>query len=194
MGQVVSFNDVVTSAGGNALLVYEVGNGFGDTNLMARWGRRGRPFGPAVQLTEPGDPDSVAIDAIPGGQFAVRWIDRSGTLRLLRASAPGRPFREVARWTAPGSVDFRTLLPLADGRTLVAWATEDPNRVEPDRLIAAEIDPSGRIGPEQTIVVGANGQDLLGFALRRLGSNRAALVWTESGKGKKRVRAALAPR
>jgi hypothetical protein len=161
---------------------------------VARWGRRGRPFGPALDLTEPGDPDSVAIDALPGGRFTVRWIDRSGTLHLLRASGPGRPFREVASWPAPGAVDFRTLLPLADGRTRVAWATEDPNSAAPDRLMAAEIDPSGRIGPEQTIAVAANGQDLLGFALRRLGSNRAALVWTESGNGKKRVRVALAAR
>jgi hypothetical protein len=112
----------------------------------------------------------------------------------VRASGRGRPFREVASWTPSGPVDFRTLLPLPDGRTLLAWSPEDRDFEDPDRLVAAEIDAQGRIGPEQTIAVGARAGDFDGFALRRIGTKRAALVWTERSKGTKRWRIALTGR
>jgi hypothetical protein len=98
-------------------------------------------------------------------------------------------------WAVPASATFRTVVPLADGRTLLAWATEDRDSVEPDRLMAAVIDAHGKVGPEQTIaVVPAKDGDLDGFELRRLGANRAALVWTEGRKGKKRFRVAVTAR
>jgi hypothetical protein len=84
-------------------------------------------------------------------------------------------------------VSFRTFLPLADGRTLLAWSTEDRNHSDPDQLLAAMVDAKGNIGPAQRIAVG----DLDGFALRRVGANRGALVWTERRKGTKRFRIAL---
>jgi hypothetical protein len=189
----VYYDDLVSSPGGNALLVYGIGTDIQDTNLVVRWSRRGRPFGAPADLTPHTDPFSVGIEAVPGGRFAVRWIDRAGTLHLARASAARRPFREVASWTPPGSANFRRLLPLADGRTLLAWATQDRIGAEPDRLLAAVIDARGKIGPEQTIAT-APQYRLDGFQLRRLGANRAALVWTESGPVKKRVRIALMPR
>ncbi|HEX8073952.1 MAG TPA: hypothetical protein VF545_03130 [Thermoleophilaceae bacterium] len=195
-GRTVSYSDVVSSAGGDALLVYGIRDESSDTSLLVRFGRRGRPFGPPVELTAHADPSSVAIEAIPGGRVAVRWMDRNRVLHLARASGRGRRFREVASWTAPEPVDFRTLLPLADGRTLLAWATEDRDFVKPDRLRAAVIDAKGRIGPAQTIAVADREGELDGFELRRLGANRAALVWTElrKGKGAKRVRIALTAR
>ena len=155
---------------------------------------RGRAFGPPVELLPQVDPSRVAVEAIPGGRFAVRWSDANRVLHLLRASGRGRPFREVATWTAPASVGFRTLLPLADGRTLLAWSTEDRELAEPDRLHAAVIDAGGKIGPEQRIAGAAKDVHLDGFALRRLGANRAALVWTELQGSTKRVRVAVTPR
>jgi hypothetical protein len=72
MGQAVYYVDLVTSAGGDALLVYGIGDDIGSTNLVARWSRRGGPFGDPVELTPQVDPASVGIEAIPGGAFAVR--------------------------------------------------------------------------------------------------------------------------
>ena len=189
-GQAVYYADLASSANGDALLVYGIGDDIFNTNLVARWSRRGRPFGAPVELTPHVDPNYVGIEAVPRGRFAVRWFDGNGILHLLRARGRGRPFREVATWRAPADVSFRTFLPLADGRTLLAWSTQDRNFVEPERLLAAVVDAKGKIGPAQRIAVG----DLGGFALRRVGANRGALVWTERRKGTKRLRIVLTGR
>ncbi len=189
-GQAVYYAELASSPSGDALLVYGIGDDILDTNLVARWTRRGRPFGPPVELTPHVNPSYVGIEAIPGGRFAVRWFDGNGVLHLLRASGRGRPFREVATWRAPADVSFRSFLPLVDGRTLLVWSTQDRNFVEPERLRAAVVIAKGKIGSPQRVAVG----DLGGFALRRVGANRGALVWTERREGTKRVRIALTPR
>jgi hypothetical protein len=188
-GPGVDYSDVATSADGDALLVYGTGDGYSRTSLIVRSSRRGAPFGQPAEITTNADPLAVSVEAVPGRGFAVQWIDSDRRLHLARASRPGRPFREVASWTAPEFAAFRAMVPLHDGRTLVAWATYDPDVVKPDRVMAAVINAHGRIGPTQTIAV-AKGTNFDGFALRRLGASRAALVWTEGHGPRKRIRIA----
>jgi hypothetical protein len=192
-GPGVAFHEMATSPAGDALLVYGSGDPVNSATVIARWSRGGHPFGPPVALTPrtDADPFSVQADAIPHGGFGVRWRDGDGGLHLVRASRPGGPFREAASWTPPKSADFATLLPLRDGRTVVVWEIHDPDSVKPDRLMAAVINADGKTGPAQTIAVSARGPDFDGIALRRIGGNRAALVWTERHSGKKRLRIAF---
>jgi hypothetical protein len=77
---------------------------------------------------------------------------------------------------------------------VVVWEIHDPDSVKPDRLMAAVINANSKIGPAQTIAVSAHGPDFDGIALRRVGGDRAALVWTERHGGKKRLRIAFTRR
>jgi hypothetical protein len=192
----VPYYNLVTSAAGDPLLVYGVGRTSMNADLVARWGSRAGRFGQPVELATQADPLKVGIEAIPGGAYAVRWTDTydgvhgARRLHLMRASRAGGPFRETASWTSPEFALFTRLLPLADGRTVVGWSTFDPVGNGPERLMAAVIDARGKIGPTQTMAVGPAFDG--GVALRRLGRNRAALVWTDSShKGKVLIRMAL---
>jgi hypothetical protein len=196
-GPGVAFHELATSPAGDALLVYGTGDGINFSNVIVRWKRRGRPFGRPVKLL-PGldaNPFSVGAEAIPHGRFAVRWRDNDGGLHLMRARRPGGRFREAVNWTPPKSAGWGTLLPLRDGRTVLVWEIHDPDFVKPDRLKAAVINAKRKMGPAQTIAVSARGPDFDGVALRRLGGgNRAALVWTQRHKGRKRIRIAFTRR
>jgi hypothetical protein len=192
-GPGVDFHELATSPAGDALLVYGTGDGLNFTTVMARWSRRGRPFGPPVKLTSGLDanPFSVRADAIAGGGFAVLWRDPDGGNHLVRASRPGGRFHGALSWTPPKPAEYGSMLPLRDGRTVVVWQIRDPNLVKPDKLKAAVIDAHGRVGRAQTIAVSAPGRALGSTALHRLGGNSAALVWTETNRGKKHLRVAF---
>jgi hypothetical protein len=191
----VPYYDLVSSAAGDPLLVYGIGQVYGNANLVARWGSRAGRFGQPVELGSQADPLTVGVEPIPGGAYAVRWTDtydgvhRARGLHLMRANRAGGPFGEAASWTSPEFALFTRLLPLADGRTVVGWSTYDPVGDGPERLMAAVIDARGKIGPTQTMAVGPAFDG--GATLRRLGRNRAALVWTDSQRGKVRLRMAL---
>jgi hypothetical protein len=191
----VPYYGLVTSAVGQPLLAYGVGVTSGNANVVVRWGSRAGHFGQPVKLASQADPFTIGVEAIPGGAYAVEWTDVYDGIRgprdvhLMRASRAGGAFRETARWTASDSTLFRQLLPLADGRTVVGWSTYDQVGNGPGRLMVAVIDSHGKIGPTQTMAVGQAFDGLIG--LRRLGRNRAALVWTDTRKGKLLIRMAL---
>jgi hypothetical protein len=191
----VDFHEMASSPAGDALLVYGTGDGLNFTTIIARWSRRGHAFGPPVNITTGlhADPFSVSAEAIPHGGFAVLWRDADGGVHLVRASRPGGPFRGALSWTPPKSSAFGTMLPLRDGRTVVVWEIHDPDLVKPDKLKAAVINANRKVGPAQTIAVSARNLGF-GIALRRLGGNRAALVWTERQGKKKRIRVAFTRR
>ena len=189
----VDFHEMASSPAGDALLVYGTGDGLHVTTIIARWSRHGRGFGPPVNITSglDADPFSVSAEAIPGGGFAVLWRDPDGGDHLMRASRPGGRFHGALSWTPPKPAEYGSMLPLRDGRTVVVWEVRDPNLVKQDKLKAAVIDAHGRVGRAQTIALSARGRALGGTALHRLGGNRAALVWTETYRGKKHLRVAF---
>jgi hypothetical protein len=195
-GPSVAFHELATSPAGDALLVYGTGDGVNFSTVVARWSRRGRPFGPSVKLTprSDADPFSVEADAIRHGGFAVKWRDHDGGLHLVRARRAGGRFRAAVTWTPPKSADWGRLLPLRSGRTVAVWEVHDPDLVKPDKLKAALIGRNRKIGPAQTIAVSARGPDFDGVALHRLAGKRAALVWTKRHGRKKRVRIAFTTR
>lgn len=191
-GPGVDFHEWASSAAGDALLVYGIGDVY-QGSVIARWSRGGRAFGPPTTLTSSpdADPFSVQADATPGGRFTVWWRDGDEVLHIAHARRPGGQIRAVARWAPPQNAHFAGLAPLRDGRTALAWEVSDQDHTKPDRLMAAMIGANGKVGSPQTIAVSARGADFNGVALRRVGGARAALVWTQYRAGKKRVRIAI---
>jgi hypothetical protein len=195
-GPGVAFHELASSPAGDALLVYGTGDGIDFSTVLARWSRRGHPFGAPVKLTSriDADPFSVEADAIRHGGFAVQWRDHDGGHHLVRAHRAGGRFRAAVTWTPPKSADWGRLLPLRSGRTVAVWEIHDPDLVKPDKLKAAVIGRNRKMGPAQTVAVSARGPDFDGVALHRLAGKRAALVWTQRHGRKKRVRIAFTMR